>query len=150
MYLIGIIDNKKDSKMERLIKLVNNEINIIRINSNNINEHSNKKFDIIVIEKTIDEIDVLLNNTKYIIINEDIKLSFNSDNLINIITFGFNHKSTATVSSVEEDIILISIQRSFKDINNIEILPQEVLIEKKEKLSVNKYIILKLIELILK
>ena len=149
MYLIGIIDNKKDSKMERLIKLVNNEINIIRINSNNINEHSNKKFDIIVIEKTIDEIDVLLNNTKYIIINEDIKLSFNSDNLINIITFGFNHKSTATVSSVEEDIILISIQRSFKDINNIEILPQEVLIGKKEKLSVNKYIILKLIELIL-
>lgn len=149
MIFIGMINHKKDSKMERMIKQINNEIEIIRMTSKNVLEYQNQKFDMMILEKGISNIDIILNNTRYLIINEDINLNFHSDNLINIITFGFKNKSTATISSIKEDSILISLQRSFKNINNKQILPQEILIEKKEKLNINKYIILKLIEMIL-
>ena len=58
---------------------------------------------------------------------------------LNIITFGFNSKSTITASSVEEGF-LICLQRKIIDINNKVLEPQEIEVKiLNEKLSNNSH-----------
>ena len=145
MYLIGIVSNKKDLKFEKVMKDINNEIVIERINTNNIENKCQKKFDIIILEKNFKDIGKIINKTSYIIMNEN-----TTEDATNIITFGFRNKSTATISSVEDKKILMSLQRGFKNIYNQEILPQEIKINTQEKLNINKHMEIKLVEIILK
>ena len=56
---------------------------------------------------------------------------------LNVITFGFNPKSTITASSVEEDILLC-IQRKIKDIEDKVIEQQEIKITSfQENIGIN-------------
>ena len=48
---------------------------------------------------------------------------------IKIITFGFNQKSTLSISSIKEDYIIISVQRDIEKINKQKIENQERKIE---------------------
>lgn len=150
MYLIGIVSNKKDLKFEKVMKDINNEIVIERINTNNIENKCQKKFDIIILEKNFKDIGKIINKTSYIIMNENTNYNFKTEDATNIITFGFRNKSTATISSVEDKKILMSLQRGFKNIYNQEILPQEIKINTQEKLNINKHMEIKLVEIILK
>ena len=149
MYLIGIVSNKKDLKFEKVMKDINNEIVIERINTNNIENKCQKKFDIIILEKDFKDIGKIINKTSYIIMNENTNYSFKTENITNIITFGFKNKSTATISSIEDNKILMSLQRGFKNIYDQDILPQELKIQTQEKLNINKHMEIKLTEIIL-
>ena len=53
------------------------------------------------------------------IINSDLECEDNFLNEIrsNIITYGLNHLSTVTISSVTDESILISVQRNYNDYN---------------------------------
>ena len=60
---------------------------------------------------------------------------------INVITYGFNSKSTVTTSSVNEENLLLCIQRTILNINNKKIEPQEFCVRKiNTKLATNTII----------
>ena len=136
MAFIGIIS---DSKSEKIIKMILDEkldksINIIVINSKSVENLKNIKFETVliannnnIIKENKETLNKIINNTKYLIINADIELElqFEEQVELNVITFGFNPKSTITASSVEDDILLC-IQRNIKDIEGKTIEKQEM------------------------
>ena len=138
MSLIGIIAKKKD------IKEIKNNLDIvyevIEINNKSIENLKNIKFEQIIINKDLvlnkqeeEYIKKLINTTKYIIINADINIpilnNIEIDKPLKIITYGFNSKSTISISSVKEDYIILSIQKEIEKLNNEKIENQEKKIE---------------------
>jgi len=135
---IGII---ADSKYESYIKrILDNSLNrklkthtIIAINEKSIENIKNIKFETILIMdlEGVKEKEYVLNEmfqkAKYLVINADMESTLESINnmQLNIITFGFNSKSSITASSVEENF-LICLQRNIVDINGEVIEPQEL------------------------
>jgi len=136
MTFIGIIS---DVKSEKIIKMVleqklGGQASIIVINSRSVENLKNIKFETIlianhnkIIEENHEALNKIISNSQYLILNADIELKVEiPENVeLNVITFGFNTKSTITASSVEEDI-LICIQRKLKDINKNSIEQQEI------------------------
>lgn len=140
MSFIGIIcESKNENYMnQNLTKNLKNET-IIFLKEENIENLKNIKFQTIIImsnnEKIFLKKDILKNiigKAKYLIINadEEINLSILENMNINVITYGFNSKSTITTSSVKEDEILLCIQRSIKDVLGNEIEPQEIIVKR--------------------
>ena len=157
MSLIGIIAKKKD------IKEIKNNLDIvyevIEINNKSIENLKNIKFEQIIINKDLalnkqeeEYIKKLINTTKYIIINADINIqilnNIEIDKPLKIITYGFNSKSTISISSVKEDYIILSIQREIEKLNNEKIESQEKKIELIRGENNNIYI--KIIKFIIK
>lgn len=140
MQLIGIVSKNEDGVKEyiKLNKKLNLN-NVFFINDKSMNNIKNIKFETILILD--DKYDIenegvlqkIILNSKYLIIQSEVqdKLNFIEDNQINVITFGFNHKSTVTASSTELENIMICVQRSIKCVNGKVIEPQEILIDKK-------------------
>ena len=147
MLHIGLISKNKNIELIRELSLYED---VQAFNIKEEEDFKNNKIDILVLEDLIISKDILenqINDIKYLIIQDNISdIQFNLDKEINIITFGFNHKSTVTVSSVTEENIVICIQRMIKTINNNEIQPQEKIIKNNNKYNINKYIIKKIIE----
>ena len=107
----------------------------------------NIKFDEIIYNKDINLTEEeykfmreIINKTKYILINSDEKIKIPENILIKIITFGFNQKSTLSISSIKEDYIIISVQRDIEKINKQKIENQERKIEisPSDKISIYK------------
>lgn len=150
MLHIGLISKNKNIELIRELSLYED---VQAFNIKEEEDFKNNKIDILVLEDLIISKDILenqINDIKYLIIQDNISdIQFNLDKEINIITFGFNHKSTVTVSSVTEENIVICIQRMIKTINNNEIQPQEKIIKNNNKYNINKYIIKKITEEIL-
>ena len=73
----------------------------------------------------------ILKNTKYLIINSDIytKLDMITNINIAVITYGYNLKATVTASSINEEKILLCIQRNIKVDNKTGIEPKEMYAE---------------------
>ena len=71
-------------------------------------------------------------------------LNVNVDKTIkaNIITFGYNSQSDITISSVEEDQILICIQNTITSIYNRKIEPQEIKVKVKSDINVYNIMII--------
>lgn len=141
MTFIGIVSEKSDSEVERAIaKHIFTKSKILNINEDNIDNIKNIKFETVLIleSKTmvskLENLKNILRNTQYLIINSDIESNLLLlDKLsLNVITFGFNNKSTITASSVNEENVLICVQRNIMDKNNNIIEPQEV------KINLNK------------
>ena len=123
MHFIGIISEDKEYKnivkeLEESIK--QKSLNIIYLSEQTLDNYQNIKFSSIIIckeiknkESFIEKIKKLLQNSKYLIINSDINLkNLTLENIsLKIITFGFNTKATLTVTSVQEEEILIDMQR---------------------------------------
>lgn len=137
MACIGIVaDKNSEQEIEKILleksKEYNNIFTIIIINEKSINNIKNIKFETILIYKNIikseDIFKQILSNTKYLILNSDIekplKIVENID--ITIITYGFNSKATITASSVNENEILLCIQRNILNLNKKLIEPQEI------------------------
>ncbi len=138
MAFIGIIaDSKYESEIKRILdnKLnsVNKEHTVILINDKSIDNMKNIRFETILVtgltrvkdgEEMLNE---LFKNSKYLIVNADMEsdLEIINNMKLNVITFGFNSKSTITASSVEENL-LICLQRKIVDINKNVLEPQEI------------------------
>ena len=137
MQLIAIV-SKNEDKVREYIKLNEklNMDNVFFINDKSMNNVKNIKFEIILILD--DKYDIenegvlqkIILNSKYLIIQSEIqdKLNFIEEKSINVITFGFNHKSTVTASSTELENMMLCIQRSIKSVKGKIIEPQEILV----------------------
>lgn len=137
MSFIGIICTPKQ---ERYIKqILNSSIssNIILLKEENIDNFKNITFETIAIfsnksnafEKKETMLKIL-QKAKYIIINADEEIIVEGIENIksNIISYGFNTKSTVTASSVDDDSMLICLQRAITSRIGNKIEEQEILI----------------------
>ena len=137
MPFIGVITNQKNEHYVREnLKGIFKDDNIIFINEKNILNIKNIFFETILVDRQIKN-DVQLNKiivkSKYLILNNDLQFS----NKENAITYGFNNKSTFTVSSIDEKNIIICLQTCILNIDNEEIEPQEFKMNNDE--NVDKY-----------
>lgn len=154
MIFIGIVT---DTKSENYIKKIqnNNDIfnkyHIIFIKEKSIENIKNIKFETIIINREFNaegSLNKLIAKAEYLIINEDIDASISLLNDVNsnIITYGFNSKSTITMSSVTEDSIQICVQRNILSKQN-EIEQQEISLAKEAESEI--YDIMLLISMLL-
>ena len=146
MFFVGIITNQKNETYikNELVRKMPLE-NIIFINDKNISNVKNIKFETIIIDAKIKnkfELRKILSNAKYIILNSDIELDINILNDLNlvVITYGFNNKSTFSVSSITENSMIICLQRIIFGKNEKKYEPQEN--EVKLQKNVDKYAII--------
>ena len=143
MAFIGIITSNKNEEILKksvlnILKNSQTKHNIIVINEENIDNMKNIKFNSIIMNKenNIKEnkkiiLKQILKNTKYLIINSDVYTRLDMITNINIavITYGYNLKATVTASSINEEKILLCIQRNIKIDNKIDIEPKEMYAE---------------------
>ena len=142
MFFIGIITNQKN---ELYVKKKLENKNILFINDKNITNMKNIKFDTIVIDnklKNKQDLRKILSSTNHLILNADIEFDLELiENLsLTIITYGFNNKSTFTVSSITENGIIICLQRIIFKPNGEEIEPEEYQLE--YVVNIEKYAII--------
>ena len=139
---IKLVDIESENNIKQLLN--NNNVfsdnNVIFINEKNIDNIKNVHFDTVIINKEFekyDELNKLLNNAKNVVINMDIKIECQQLNIVNsnLITYGFNSKSSITISSVTDDDVLICVQRNIYN-NYGEIELQEIKLENNEKYSI--------------
>lgn len=135
MPLIGIIAKKKDIQAIKS-EISNSNIEIIEITGESIKNVKNIKFDEIIFmndiklsEETYKYMSEILSKVKYLIINGDLETRTLKEveikKPIKLITFGFNHKATITISSVKEDKIIVFLQRNIEKLNKEIVEPQE-------------------------
>lgn len=92
----------------------------------------NVKFDTFLLGKKITEeqemIREIAKRTDYFILNSDVKenLQFLENLDLKIITYGYNQKASITTSSVEDERVIVCLQRGIKNIYQEEIEPQEM------------------------
>ena len=153
MTFIGVATTGKDE--DYIIKTIeknlkDKSIKVISINNNSIENIKNVKFETIVvddillqkdkeynakIQKNKETLKKIINNSKNIILNSDIIENLDTVKNLNltIITYGFNSKATITMSSLNEDNMLVCLQRNIKILDGRIVEQQEVNIELDEK-----------------
>lgn len=146
MAFIGIITNEKNIlTMTKFLKNTFDMKDIIFISNNNIEKFKNMKFETVVVDKEIKNINQLksiISNSKYLILNADIKIdsAILEDMNLMVITYGFQNKATFTVSSVSENNIIICLQRIMKTAQNGKYEPQEMNIKIEQNLDIHAII----------
>lgn len=145
MFFIGIISEEKNEKyIKEMLKHNINNSNVIFINEKNIDNIKNVKFKIIVLNKELinKNLEGILLNAEYLILNSDINVKLVENLNLKVITYGFNSKATVTASSITEEEMLVCIQRNIVDMYNNKFEPQEINIERNELLDIydNMYI----------
>ena len=158
MPLVGIIAKKRDIQAIKK-ELAEYEVEIIHLNKEALKNMKNIIFkDLIILEDiNLQEaeysyMEEIISKAEYLILNSDIDFGvlkyIKLKKPIKTITFGFNPKSTITISSVKEDKILVCLQRNIEngDKEIIETQEKEIEITKDS----NKQIYNKLVVFILK
>lgn len=138
MSFIGIIcTSKQESMIKKILNANLKDANIIILKQDTIENFKNITFETIaVFSNQVEEfpnqemVVKIIEKAKYFVVNADEPISFKILETIktNVITYGFNTKSTITTSSVKEDSIFICLQRNIQ--NRIEEIlePQEIFI----------------------
>lgn len=145
-----ITDQKSQAQLNKVItkKMVNN-CDVLYIKEKNIENTKNIKLETLILNRKIENNEIMkkiLENSKNTIVNmdlnvgENLKLKKNTNN--NTITFGYNSQSDITVSSVEEDQILICIQNTITSIYNRKIEPQEIKVNVKPDINIYNIMII--------
>ena len=159
MKVIGIIakNNNIIKSKENLEKMNIEDNNIIIICEENIINVKNVRFDVLIIAEEVTqscELDKIINNCKYLIINTDIKENIEMIKNIKkcyVITYGFNSKSTITIISNEENETIIEIQRQFIDLEGNKVDMQEIKINRNiEKCNIYYEIAFKILRFLIK
>ena len=143
MHLIGIFSNHSEYEMikQNIIKIMNRkDLELIHITSKNIENMRNIVFETIVLcnqEKINDKQNNILNklcsHCIFVIVNADVfcHTKIISNKKTNCISYGLNQKSTITISSIQEDKAIISIQRNIKNLQQKTIEMGEISIDLK-------------------
>ena len=130
MFFVGIMAENREFdiiKTEAEKRISNTKLNLIQIKSHNIENMQNIKFDSIIIHQELSKLreklyylEKIMHSAQYVILNMD--LNENMDILEGkkgmVITYGLNQKSTVSVSSITEDMILIALQRNVYNCKN--------------------------------
>ena len=148
MPFIGIIGKENDSNFIKNKIIKNSKITnfeVININKKSLENIKNIKFDILVINENIEKIlnnsnylEKVISNTKFLLLNSDIKTKIQNLDLSDksIITFGFNSSSVITISSIREESIMICVQK--KIIGKINVIEEQEFSIKLQKYNINK------------
>ena len=144
MAFVGIITSKKNE--ENLKKTINKKLEIEKIklnnmviNSNNIENIKNIKFDTIIMQdenmqllKKKETLQQIILKAKFLILNTDIYKNLEIIKQLEgiVITYGLNLKSTFTISSISNQNICISQQRTIRNNKGQTIEPKEIVVEK--------------------
>ena len=152
MSLIGIYtQSANEPYLKQKLTAMLPENQIFSLKENSIQNLTNIKFSIILIGKKMSknntEFKAIIEKSDYLIFNTDIKENMELlENLtLNLITYGFNSKATITTSSVEEQKMLICLQRGIKNVQGGIIEPQEIEIQTNQE--VNSYALMEFISL---
>ena len=141
MAFIGIVsDNKNENNINNLIKKIKKENQVIYITEENIENIKNVKFETILsVNRLInnESLKKIISTSKYLIINSDIEDNLNLLKELNltIITYGYNSKATLTASSIEDDTIIVCLQRQITNAKNKMYEPQEIKICMQENIK---------------
>ena len=141
MFFVGIITNQKnEAYIKKELLKIGIEKNVIFINEKNITNVKNVKFETLIIDDKVEnktQLRKIIEGSKYIILNSDIPIDLKlMDNLsLTVITYGFNNKATFTVSSIEENNLIICLQRIIYNKNNEVVEPQEFKLEVSENVE---------------
>ena len=141
MSFIGILtDHKNEIYLKK--KLGENQWKeVFFLNEKTIDNVRNIKFDTFLLGKRIEEkqeiIRAIVQKANYVVMNSDIKENVSLlDNLdLMLITYGYHSKSTVTVSSTEENGIMLCLQRSIINKYGENVEPQEFEIQNEEEVS---------------
>ena len=149
MPLVGIVAKKKDVQVIRK-EIKDKIIEIIEITKESIKNFKNIKFDEIIFIENINfeqqeykYMNEIISKSNYLILNEDIEINILKEiklqKPIKLITFGFNSKSTITISSVNEEKIIVCLQRNIKKHNGeiLENQEKEIIVKNSKKLYNN-------------
>jgi hypothetical protein len=149
MYIIGIIASaRQTNEIKKEISKENFKCEVICINSKSIENIKNVKFEILIMQDSLEKlkenqkyVKEILKNTKYLLLNTDIIINEDifKDASVKILTYGLKQKSTITASSIEEKQVVVSIQRAFKDLKGKIIEQQEVPVEPTKNSTKNLY-----------
>lgn len=152
MSLIGILtQNQNKAYLKEQLKKRKLE-DVFFLTESTAQNMRNVKFDTFLLGKKITEkqemIREIAKRTDYFILNSDVKENLQLlENLdLKIITYGYNQKASITTSSVEEEKVIVCLQRGIKNIYQEEIEPQEI--EMKMDESTNNSAILELASLL--
>lgn len=125
MPLVGIVAKKRDIQaIKREIKEKN--IEIIEITKESIKNIRNVKLDEIIFLQDVkfeeyEYMNEIISHVQYLILNKDIEIDIlkkiEIQKPIKLITFGFNSKSTITISSVNDEKIMVCLQRDIEKPN---------------------------------
>lgn len=143
MSFIGVITSNKNEEIlkksiEKNLKKCQEKHSVIILNEENIENMKNIKFNSIIINKESNMVETrkpilkqILKNAKYLIINSDIykKIEIIQDINIIVITYGYNLKATVTASSINEEKILLCIQRNIQVDNKTNIESKEIYVD---------------------
>lgn len=141
MLLIGIIAKKKDVQSIKK-ELQGKDIEIIEITTKSIQNMKNVKFEEIIFMQNIklreDEykyMNEIISKSKYLIINGDIEIdilkNIKGQQKIKLVTFGFNTNATISISSINDEKMMVYFQSDIEKENG------EIL-ERQEKQIINK------------
>lgn len=141
MSFIGILtDHKNEIYLKR--ELENSPDNeTFFLSEKTIDNVRNIKFDTFLLGKKIEEsseiIRSIVQKASYVIMNSDIKENVSLlDSLdLMLITYGYHPKATVTISSAEENGVMLCLQRSIVNKYQEDIEPQEFEIQTDEKVS---------------
>lgn len=141
MSFIGILtDHKNEIYLKR--ELENSPDNeMFFLSEKTIDNVRNIKFDTFLLGKKIEEsseiIRSIVQKASYVIMNSDIKENVSLlDSLdLMLITYGYHPKATVTISSAEENGVMLCLQRSIVNKYQEDIEPQEFEIQTDEKVS---------------
>lgn len=124
MPLVGIVAKKREIQAIRK-EIKGKHIEIIEITKESIKNIRNIKFEEIIFLQNINlaeeeykYMNEIISNAQYLILNGDIEIDIlkkiNLQKPIKLITFGFNSKSTITISSVNNEKIIVCLQRDIE------------------------------------
>lgn len=140
MSFIGVIcESKNENYIKQILNQELKDKTIIFFSEESIENLKNIKFETVIImannKKIFSKMGIVKNiisKSKFLIVNadEEINLSLIEDMNLNVITYGFNSKSTITASSVKEDNVMLCVQRNIQNANEEKIEPQEICVEK--------------------
>lgn len=153
MTFVGVVTDGKDEEfiinnIERNLK--DKSVKVISINNNSIDNIKNVKFETILIDDVLTNdkesenikskekkkiLKEIIKNSKNIILNSDIveNLEMVKNLNLSVITYGFNSKATVTMSSLDDDNMLVCLQRNIKDIDGSIIEQQELYVNLQDK-----------------
>ena len=143
MPFIGIIsEENNENRIRRFLleKLGWPESSILCIKEKSVENIKNIRFETILLAKQFKNVEALKNilkHTTYLVSNVDIEQNWEilKDLELTVITYGFNSKATITASSVEEDQVMVCLQRTMKTREGKQMEPQEIQMEKLESVN---------------
>ena len=96
----------------------------------------------VITKKMVNDCDILfikdknIENTKNLILNLDLNENLQYEDSCNVISYGYSSKSDITVSSVEEDELLICVQHTIRSMFDKVIEPQEIKVNVRADMNV--------------